>query len=638
MLVDKEKIIEAKSKLKENMAFEIASDLHIEKWDAYNLRGCCPFHKEDTPSFIWNAKDNAFKCFGCGINYGALDHYIAFYNLSFLDAVKKLFSNAGIEYPLGEKNVKNKRNYKYPYHEYNDEKSKVIKYMGSRGISESTLNYTDIQADKYGNIVYHYYDSNDVLCLVKYRSAEKTVDKNRKFWSQKDSDTTPLLYNMNRIDPTLPLVICEGESDCLAIIESGYKNVVSVPFGSNNTGWIEENWEWLEQFDKIIIWSDSDDPGIKMRKDISARLGTWKTFYIDISTPLLKADGTEILCKDANEVLFYFDKTKVIDLIKNAYEFPVAGVLNLALVEDFDIEKAAGITTGLKKLDDIVYKFLFGNVVIITGKRGEGKSSLVNQSFICEGLEQGYDSFIFSGELSAPVLKSWIDITLAGQEKIAMDSRGIVHTIDAEARGLIKEWYMNRLWIYDNKHSSSAEDILEKAIAVTRKYGAKIWVLDNLLVMDVGSDSQTYERQKDFVAKLITLADLYNVLIVLVVHPRKTQFSGDVGADDVGGSGAITNLAQYVLATKKFSEIEQAGVQNKDGSYQRGKEPFSEDSSIAVLKNRYTGKTKDFKVHYEYKSRRYYNTAQELNKRYSWNISKEPVITTIVNANAPEWA
>ena len=54
----KEKIIEAKQIYNDKAAHLIAEELHIENWDSEKLKGCCPFHKEDTPSFIWNKKDD----------------------------------------------------------------------------------------------------------------------------------------------------------------------------------------------------------------------------------------------------------------------------------------------------------------------------------------------------------------------------------------------------------------------------------------------------------------------------------------------------------------------------------------------------------------------------------------------------
>ncbi len=46
----REAIIEAKRKLGKEAAELIAKGLNIEKWDG--KKGCCPVHKEDTPSFI----------------------------------------------------------------------------------------------------------------------------------------------------------------------------------------------------------------------------------------------------------------------------------------------------------------------------------------------------------------------------------------------------------------------------------------------------------------------------------------------------------------------------------------------------------------------------------------------------------
>ena len=76
----------------------------------------------------------------------------------------------------------------------------------------------------------------------------------------------PLLFNMNRVNVNSPLLICEGEPDCLSAIEAGFKNAVSVPLGSSNLHWIDENLEWLDQFDSIIICADNDEAGLKMQK------------------------------------------------------------------------------------------------------------------------------------------------------------------------------------------------------------------------------------------------------------------------------------------------------------------------------------------------------------------------------------
>ena len=73
-------------------------------------------------------------------------------------------------------------------------------------------------------------------------------EKISKYWAQKDADNDAgTLYLANKADPTKPLVITEGEIDTLSVIESGWQNVVSIPYGAgkNKDDWIEKNFDWL---------------------------------------------------------------------------------------------------------------------------------------------------------------------------------------------------------------------------------------------------------------------------------------------------------------------------------------------------------------------------------------------------------
>lgn len=622
MLIDKDLILEAKEKFGTDAMNIIANDLKLEEFSEKDGKSLCPFHREDTPSFIWNRKDNSFHCFACGVNYGIIDHYMQFNNLTFLESIQKLFSFVGIKYQFGEKGVKTKKDYRYPKYDCCGSREKVDEYLGKRKISKETLDYCDVCQDESGNIVFNFFDTNDVLTLVKYRPSKK-IEHETKSWCQKDADTRPLLFNMNRIDTTKPLLITEGEIDTLSIIEAGYKNAVSVPLGANNFGWIEENFEWLEQFDKIIIWSDNDKSGLSMRREACARLGTWRTLYVDLPNEI-KLDNGEIKHpKDANEILFYLGSKGVLDFIDNAQELPITGIKDLSSIEDFDLEQAEGLYPRLKSIKDIVYKFLFGSVVLVTGLRGSGKSTAINQFFVCEPLEQGHDIFMFSGELSGAVLKSWIELTMAGPEKIKMKD-DFVHIIDSQARKEMRDWYKGRIWIY-NENSNKIDDILDKAIASTRKYGTKVWVIDNLMTLDIGaSDKDINQKQKDLIVKLNKLALLYNVLIVLVAHPRKLMAGMELVTDDISGSGDLGNLAQYILSVRRFNQKEKAGEKDGKGNYKTGKEPIAEDAELNLMKNRYTGKIDKTKVFFNYASYRFYNTTSELNFRYKWNESKEP--------------
>ena len=203
--------------------------------------------------------------------------------------------------------------------------------------------------------------------MVKYRPSHK-IDKKKKeikTWCQKNSDTTPLLFNMNRINTSAPLLITEGELDCAAAIESGYLNTVSVPLGAQNYHWMEENWDWLEQFDSIILCSDNDEPGNAMRKEAANRLGTWRTRFVEIP---YKYNGKFI--KDLNELLYHAGKDAVMDVILNAKDTPVNSVIDFSDIQALDLSEMDGIQTGFKELDRTLFKLFYGTFNIVTGING----------------------------------------------------------------------------------------------------------------------------------------------------------------------------------------------------------------------------------------------------------------------------
>jgi DNA primase len=64
-----------------------------------DLWGCCPFHKEKTPSFKVNDTHSGFYCFGCGAHGDAIAFYMRLKNLSFREAVEELAQGVGLDVP-----------------------------------------------------------------------------------------------------------------------------------------------------------------------------------------------------------------------------------------------------------------------------------------------------------------------------------------------------------------------------------------------------------------------------------------------------------------------------------------------------------------------------------------------------------
>lgn len=61
--------------------------------------GCCPFHKEKSPSFKVENERRTYKCFGCGQGGDAFKWLVETEGLTFPEAVERLAGEAGVELP-----------------------------------------------------------------------------------------------------------------------------------------------------------------------------------------------------------------------------------------------------------------------------------------------------------------------------------------------------------------------------------------------------------------------------------------------------------------------------------------------------------------------------------------------------------
>lgn len=630
----KDKLIEAKNSFGEDALHIIVDELNIDEWDDKHKQGICPFHTKDgepesTPSFKWSPKDNAFKCFGCGKRYGIIDHYQST-GMSFKNSLKKLFDDTDTPYEFGETKLKN---YSYPVVEQRENMDAVNSYLGKRKISSSTITKHDVAQDSQGNIVFEYYDQNDTLLTSKYRPSYKVEKGKTKNWSQKDADTTHILWNMNRVNFDKPLNITEGEIDALALMEIGYENTVSIPFGAGNTHWIEENWDFLDQFESIIICADNDEAGEKMLNEAIPRLGEWRCKTLNY--PMLP-NGKE--SNDINEILYHLGEDKLSDVIEGATDVPITNVADLADIPDIDLSKAIGIKSGIKELDKRIAKFYLGSLSVWTGINGSGKSTLLNQVCVAEPTNQGFKSFIFSGELSPSQLRNWIEYPMAGganiEEHKVADDQPIFFKVKPNVKELMREWYRGKIYIYTDEIDRSAKTLITKMEVMARKYGVKNFLIDNLMTVDISSyrGDSDFVRQKLFAIDLLRFAIQYQVVVHLVAHPRKLDFIKRLTKMDVSGSGDLTNLAHYVLAVHRVTSAEKEGVTNGKGDVIT--EPINFDAILDLFKNRWIGfQDVEFGLDFDRKSKRFYKDNAELYKQYGWDNVTRNIPETIIDGD-----
>lgn len=625
MQIDREAILQAKEKLGDRNAQIIVEELGITDFDEKNMKCCCPFHQEDHASFIYNKKAFNFRCFGsCGRSYDILDVFM-YKGATYAEACKKLFELAEMPYSFGELGVKTKRHYRYPHEVPCTDKSKVYAYFEQRKISRETLDALDVRQDSEGNAVFNYYDTNDVLTMVKYKPSHKVQHGQAKCWCQQNSDTAPLLFNMNRINVNSPLLICEGEPDCLSAIEAGFKNAVSVPLGSSNLHWIDENLEWLDQFESIIICADNDDAGVKMQKECVPRLGSWRTKVVDI--PAIPIGNTERVTKDLNEILYVCGKDKVLELILDAKDSPVPSVADLSDVEPTEYEDVDGVTTGLKAIDDELMRLFFGTLTIVSGQPGSGKSSLLTQ-LACNSLDNDIGTWLFSGELPNGVEKSWFNYIFAGPRNItdAISRRGNPYKkISTTTLAEINKTYKGRWHIYRDDYDNTLDKLIASMTDTVRKYGARCLILDNFMCIDTEPSEEELRSQTDTIKKLIEFAKKYQVAVILVCHPRKMDAGTNVGIYDIAGTSNIVNLAHRTIGLRRVTDAER---ENAAKYSEKRRQLLKYDVIVTIVKDRMFGRQNiDVGLYYDPASRRFFSDMDEYDRRFSWDKKeyKEPL-------------
>ena len=625
MQIDREAILQAKEKLGDRNAQIIVEELGITDFDEKNMKCCCPFHQEDHASFIYNKKAFNFRCFGsCGRSYDILDVFM-YKGATYAEACKKLFELAEMPYSFGELGVKTKRHYRYPREVPCTDKSKVYAYFEQRKISRETLDALDVRQDSEGNAVFNYYDTNDVLTMVKYKPSHKVQHGQAKCWCQQNSDTAPLLFNMNRINVNSPLLICEGEPDCLSAIEAGFKNTVSVPLGSSNLHWIDENLEWLDQFESIIICADNDDAGVKMQKECVPRLGSWRTKVVDI--PAIPIGNTGRVTKDLNEILYVCGKDKVLELILDAKDSPVPSVADLSDVEPTEYEDVDGVTTGLKAIDDELMRLFFGTLTIVSGQPGSGKSSLLTQ-LACNSLDNDIGTWLFSGELPNGVEKSWFNYIFAGPRNItdAISRRGNPYKkISTTTLAKINKTYKGRWHIYRDDYDNVLDKLIASMTDTVRKYGARCLILDNFMCIDTETSEEELRSQTDTIKKLIEFAKKYQVAVILVCHPRKMDAGTNVGIYDIAGTSNIVNLAHRTIGLRRVTDAER---ENAAKYSEKRRQLLKYDVIVTIVKDRMFGRQNiDVGLYYDPASRRFFSDMDEYDRRFSWDKKeyKEPL-------------
>ena len=167
--------------------------------------------------------------------------------------------------------------------------------------------------------------------------------------------------------------------------------------------------------------------------------------------------------------------------------------------------------------------------------------------------------------------------------------------------------------MYKDSEPNDFDSVIRSAEETVRKYGAKLIILDNLMMIDLKASADNMNiAQTELVNRLICFAIKYNVVVVLIAHPKKTQdMTSDISMYDISGTSNLINLAIRSMGLRRVSKKEKENPQSEWYGY---------DVVLTILKDRLFGKS-DIQVGmwYDNVSRRFYTNYDEYDAQFKWD-------------------
>ena len=396
---------------------------------------------------------------------------------------------------------------------------KMVKYCESRGIHQSTLKEMSVTEETYyqpqarknmNNIVFNYFEG-DALVNKKFRSAGKHFTQ--------ISQTKPIFYNINSAIGEQEVFIVEGEFDVLAMHQCGYKNTISIPNGANDNDdfWINCE-KYLQDVSKFYIGTDNDAKGEIVSEKIAQRLGRYRCVRILFEN------------KDANGDLMKGGVDLVKSSVVNGKRYPASGTFTIKDLSGgiYDLHENGLPETLYPKHKSFgnlkeIFTVMRGHLVVSTGIPSHGKSNFTEWYVMNLIRDYNLKASFFSPEHSPMALHQSTFIEKFFGTNFWQDNPNRPKVSKEQIDRYIK-WANEKIYITspDKGEMPTWDWLLEKFKEQMFIYGVDIFVIDafNKLEFEKSNDSEL-SKIKNILTKLTMFAQMNNVIIFLVVHPKK---------------------------------------------------------------------------------------------------------------------
>jgi twinkle protein len=431
--------------------------------------------------------------------------------------------------------------------------------LQKRGLSEKVCEKYKIFRD--GDLLRFYYFSSDGIlrgCKVK------TKDKDFRY----EGETDGTFFGQHLFPTTgKRVVITEGELDaasCQEVMPTW--PMVSLPSGAASARKaIQRNLEWLQGYQEIVLFFDSDAAGRKAAEEAAGVLPPGKVKIARIKEPY----------KDASDALQANDTDAISRAIWDATPYRPDGIVEgRSLLELVTTPNSPhDYEYPFKGLQEKLHGIHKGELISITAGSGIGKSSFCRElatHLLNNGERVGYLALEESnrrtalGLMSAAVGKS----LHLGEH----DRDTLVEAYEAS----LANW---NLYLFDGFGSYDPDIIYNRIEYLATGLDTKIVFLDHLSILLSGLDGDERRIIDQTMTKLRSLVERTGITLFLVSHLKRT--SGDQNHEEgarvtlgqLRGSAAIAQLSDSVIALERNQQAANGGS----------------STVVRVLKNRFSG-------------------------------------------------
>jgi len=367
--------------------------------------------------------------------------------------------------------------------------------MNTRGwsrriIDELQLGLMNQHGKKY--LVIPYLDANGQITFAKYRTLPPAE---KMFFISKGHPTR--LYNEPCIQPEMEeLLICEGEADCISLLDWGITSVVGVPGAGN------KKTEWITKIDKarpkrIYILFDNDKAGQQGAAELAKKLmlNTELPTPLSIVLPPFEThDGEE--GKDISDFKRAGHTREEFEALKEkALPFEVKGVATLGdALDRLEAEMqgkdvlAPRYVTQFPSLNKKLGGFERGDVIDIISEGKVGKTTLALN--IVDHLVKTYNEPGLIVCLEMPdtrLARKWVSMVTRTDDSPSQtteDGRAKMIAMKAaitQAKEIVGTREADLLFGYTQvKDPEDMYDMIRQAV---RRYGVRFVVLDNVQLL-----------------------------------------------------------------------------------------------------------------------------------------------------------